>query len=123
MTEKVEGLGEGQNTVYEQKFQVTPEWCLAINNIDYVRNSIRTFIHELGMEEIIKTLADFQSPTAANHCKNTLINIIESAIEMVGNKISDLQETVVNKVGIFFTDKGSSFLPVFFSVLEHLPAF
>ncbi|KAL0270000.1 UNVERIFIED_CONTAM: hypothetical protein PYX00_007554 [Menopon gallinae] len=98
MTEKVEGLGESQNTVYEQKFQVTPEWCLAINNIDYVRNSIRTFIHELGMEDIIKALADFQSPTAANHCKNTLINIIESAIETVGNKILELQDTVVNKM-------------------------
>lgn len=98
MTSRVEGLGENWHTVFESKFQVTPEWCLAINNIDYVRNSIPTFVSELGLEDIIKALSDFQSPSAAEHCKQTLLVIAENAKETVGNKILDLQETVAQKV-------------------------
>lgn len=98
MTRKVEGLGETRNSVFETKFQVTSEWCLAINNIDYVRNSIPTFAKELGVEEIIKALSDFQNPSAAEQCKNSLLLIVDNAIEIVGNKILDLQDTVVQKV-------------------------
>ena len=100
MTRKVEGLGETRNSVFETKFQVTPEWCLAINNIDYVRNSIPTFVNELGVDDIIKALSDVQNPSAAQHCKKTLLNIVDNAIETVGNKILDLQDTVVQKVGL-----------------------
>lgn len=103
MTQRVEGLGETKNSVFEPKFQVTTEWCLAINNIDYVRNSIPTFVNELGVEDIIKALSDFQNPSAAEHCKNTLLVIVDNAIETVGNKILDLQETVVQKVRVYIS--------------------
>jgi len=98
MTKRVEGLGEVVHPVYGPRFNVTPEWCLAINNIDYVRNSIPRFVSELGMAEIIQALSDFQSPAAADHCNQTLLSIIENAIDSVGNLILDLQETVAEKV-------------------------
>lgn len=43
MSIRVEGLGDIQS-VYENKFEVTREWCLAINNIDYIRQSLSPFI-------------------------------------------------------------------------------
>lgn len=44
MSTRVEGLGD-YNTVYESnKFEVTQEWCLAINNIDYIRQSLSPFV-------------------------------------------------------------------------------
>lgn len=43
MSERVEGLGN-VTTVYEKKFEVTPEWCLAINNIDYIRQNLMAFV-------------------------------------------------------------------------------
>lgn len=101
MTRKVEGFGE-DSSVYEQKFQVTHEWCLAINNIDYVKNSIPTFSKDLGLDDIISGLADFQSPLAADHCKQTLVVIVDNAMETVGNKIIELQDKVVRKVGTFY---------------------
>lgn len=107
MTSRVDGLGEEPHPVYGPRFNVTSEWCLAINNIDYVRNSIPRFVNELGMAEIIRLLSDFQSPAAADHCNQTLLSIIENAIDSVGNKILDLQETVAEKVWGFL----SSFHP------------
>lgn len=98
MTTRVSGIGDVPNSVYGPRFNVTSEWCLAINNIDYVRNSIPKFVNELGMAEIIRALSDFQSPAAADHCNQTLLSIIENAIDSVGNKILDLQETVADKV-------------------------
>ncbi|EEB13180.1 conserved hypothetical protein [Pediculus humanus corporis] len=97
MTRKVEGIGH-TSSIYEDKFQVTHEWCLAINNIDYVRTSIPTFSKDLGLDDIISALADFQSPSAADHCKQTLTIIVENAMETVGNKILELQDTVVSKM-------------------------
>lgn len=119
-------------TVHEKKFQVTQEvrnlfqqkfeslrlftlwillylireiyfqWCLAINNIDYVRQSIQPFVAELGMDNIVKALADFQSEAAAEQCKGTLNGIIEASIDVVRNKIIDLLLIVANKVRIYF---------------------
>lgn len=43
MSERVNELGN-VTTVYEKKFEVTKEWCLAINNIDYIRQNLYTFV-------------------------------------------------------------------------------
>lgn len=74
------------------------QWCLAINNIDYVRQSIQPFVKELGLDDIIKKLAEFQSHSAAEHCRETLQLVLDNAVETVKNKILDLLETVVEKV-------------------------
>ncbi|XP_021939432.1 protein unc-13 homolog 4B isoform X2 [Zootermopsis nevadensis] len=97
MSGKVEGMGESQN-VYEKKFEVTNEWCLAINNIDYVQQSIQPFVGELGMEEIVTSLANFRSQTAADHCQRTLQLVIDNAVDTVGNKILELLEKVAEKM-------------------------
>ncbi|XP_075222315.1 C2 and C2B_Munc13-like domain-containing protein staccato isoform X2 [Lycorma delicatula] len=97
MSKKVDNLGHTE-TVYEKKFEVTNEWCLAINNIDYVRKHIRPFAKELGIEDIIKALADFRSPTEAERCKETLELVIDNAVETVQSKILDLLEVVTVKM-------------------------
>lgn len=52
------------------------------------------------MEDIIKALADFRNPTAAEHCRQTLQLVIDNAIDTVKNKILDLLEVVAIKVCI-----------------------
>lgn len=97
MSTRVEGLGEIQN-VYETKFEVTREWCLAINNIDYIRQSLSPFVKELKFEEIIAKLADFRSPLEADRCSETLKNVIENAIDTETNKILELIEVVAKRM-------------------------
>ncbi|XP_039281647.1 protein unc-13 homolog 4B [Nilaparvata lugens] len=97
MSKKVDNMGETE-TVYEKKFEVTNEWCYAINNIDYVRLSIKSFMNDLGVDEIIKQLAVFRSPNAAEHCRETLQLVIDNAIDTVKNKILDLLEVVAVKM-------------------------
>uniref|UniRef100_A0A1B6D354 C2 domain-containing protein n=1 Tax=Clastoptera arizonana TaxID=38151 RepID=A0A1B6D354_9HEMI len=97
MSIRVDKMGVTE-TVYEKKFEVTNEWCLAINNIDYVRQSIKPFVKELGMDDIVKQLADFKSPSAAEHCRDTLQLVMDNAVDTVKNKILDLLEIVVNKM-------------------------
>lgn len=45
MSARLEGLGD-VTSVYQtdQQFVVTREWCLAINNIDYIRQSLSPFV-------------------------------------------------------------------------------
>ncbi|KAJ8881430.1 hypothetical protein PR048_017911 [Dryococelus australis] len=97
MSKRVEGMGETEN-VYEKKFEVTTEWCLAINNIEYVRQSIVPFSKELGMEQILQSLEEFRNETAADHCRNTLQLVIDNAVDTVGNKIIELLDTVAEKM-------------------------
>lgn len=52
------------------------------------------------MEDIIKKLADFKSPSAAEHCQETLQLVMDNAVETVRNKILDLLETVADKVSL-----------------------
>lgn len=97
MAERVDKLGMVE-TVYEKKFQVTPEWCLAINNIDYIRQSIHSFVKELGVDDIIRNMSDYRGPLDAQRCSDTLQNVIENAIDTEKNKILELIEILAKKM-------------------------
>lgn len=97
MSSRVEDLGNVQN-IYENKFEVTPEWCLAINNIDYIRQSLPSFIKELKVDEIISKLAEFRSEIEAKRCEQTLKNVVENAVDTEENKILELIEIVARKM-------------------------
>lgn len=74
------------------------QWCLAVNNIDYVKQSIHPFVNDLGLVKLMNNLASYKSETEADHCKKTLDLVVDNAIDTVNNKIIDLLQTVVNKV-------------------------
>jgi hypothetical protein len=97
MAERVDNLGMVE-TVYEKKFQVTTEWCLAINNIDYIRQSIHSFVKELGVDEIIRNMSDFRGPMDAKRCNDTLQNVIENAIDTVRDQIVVLINKLADKM-------------------------
>lgn len=97
MAERVDKLGD-EETVYGKKFQVTEEWCLAINNIDYIRQSIHSFVKELGVDDIIRNMSDFRGPMDAQRCSDTLQNVIENAIDTEKNKILELIEKLAEKM-------------------------
>ncbi|XP_044755920.1 protein unc-13 homolog 4B isoform X3 [Coccinella septempunctata] len=97
MSKRVDGMGEIQN-VYENRFEVTNEWCLSINNIEYVSQALKPFTTELGMEEVIKKLSDLKSPLEAQRCQQTLDNVIDNAVDTVKNEIFDLLETLILKM-------------------------
>lgn len=97
MAERVDKLGMIE-TVYEKKFQVTEEWCLAINNIDYIRMSIHSFVKELGVDDIIRNMSDYLGPNEAQRCSDTLQNVIENAIDTGKNKILELIEKLAGKM-------------------------
>uniref|UniRef100_A0A8D8JE01 Protein unc-13 homolog D n=1 Tax=Culex pipiens TaxID=7175 RepID=A0A8D8JE01_CULPI len=97
MSTRVENLGVVEN-VYERKFQVTQEWCLAINNIDYIRQSLKPFASELGVDDIIAKMGDIQSPIEADRCAETLRAVLENAIDTERNKILDLVEKLAKKM-------------------------
>ncbi|CAK1585383.1 unnamed protein product [Parnassius mnemosyne] len=97
MAGRVDNVGT-ISTVYEERFEVTNEWCVAINNIDYVRQSLQPFVRELGMDEIVQNMCEARSPLEAQRCKETLQNVMANAIDTVKNKILDLLEIMVKKM-------------------------
>ncbi|XP_022115122.2 protein unc-13 homolog 4B isoform X2 [Pieris rapae] len=97
MATRVESVGT-ISTVYEERFEVTTEWCVAINNIDYVRQSLTPFVEELGMDEIIQKMCEARSPLEAQRCRDTLHNVIANAIDTVKNKIVELLEVMIKKM-------------------------
>lgn len=74
------------------------QWCLAVNNIDHVRQAINPFTVELGVDNIVKSLSEFSNAAAADHCRETLSRVIENTIDTVNNKIIELMETMASKV-------------------------
>lgn len=74
------------------------QWCVAINNIDYIHHSIHPFVRALGLDKLINSLADFQNNVAAEHCKDTLELVMSNAVENVGHKIAELLEKLTSKV-------------------------
>ncbi|XP_050348303.1 protein unc-13 homolog 4B isoform X4 [Nymphalis io] len=90
--------GPAGGSPYEARFEVTTEWCVAINNIDYVRQSLPPFVCELDMDTIVRRMCEARSPLEAQRCKETLENVIANAIDTVKNKIVDLLEIMIKKM-------------------------
>ncbi|KAF4518246.1 hypothetical protein B566_EDAN010391 [Ephemera danica] len=81
-----------------ENFVVTEKWCTAINNIEYVRQSIQPFVMELGLNDLVNQLAEFRSPAEADHCRDVLQLVVDNAVETVGNKIAELIEILAVKL-------------------------
>lgn len=64
MAGRVDKLGT-VSTVLEERFEVTTAWCIAINNIDFVRQSLQPYVEELGMDDIINKMCEARSPLEA----------------------------------------------------------
>lgn len=112
MSKRVEGLGDIKS-VYDNKFEVTQEWCLAINNIDYVREHLNIIVKAFGVDDIISKLADYRSPMEAERCAQTIKNVTENAEDTERNKILELIETVAQKMSPSmrkFLAEGAEFL-------------
>lgn len=98
MAVRLEGLGNVSTVYAANGFEVTREWCLAINNIDYMRQNLTPFVKELRVDDIIMKLADFRSVIEAERCADTLKNVIDNAIDTEKNKILELIEIVAQKM-------------------------
>lgn len=98
MSSRVEGLGHVDDVYESNKFVVTQEWCLAINNIDYMRQSLAPFIKELQVDEIIAKLAEYRTQAEAQRCAETLKNVVDNAVDTEENKIVELIQIVAKKM-------------------------
>lgn len=63
-----------------------------------MRRSIHPFVNDLGLTQLLETLANYKSEISADHCQKTLDSVVENAIDTVNNKIIDLLQVVANKV-------------------------
>ncbi|KAH8410713.1 hypothetical protein KR215_009957 [Drosophila sulfurigaster] len=79
-------------------FMLSEEWCLAINNMDYIRQSLPSFIKELGSEDVIKRIGEFRSNLEAERCTNTIKAVIDNALDTQRNQIVELIEHVAHKM-------------------------
>lgn len=85
------------------KFVVTPQLCLAINNIDFVLQFIGPFINDLGIEDVLVKLEALFGEMVANQCRRTLTTLVQNTLENVENKILEILDTIGEKV-VFMDD-------------------
>ncbi|XP_043272734.1 protein unc-13 homolog 4B isoform X3 [Venturia canescens] len=95
---QIDQENDNTSSVYEKKFEVSTAWCLAINNIDYIRSSIKPWANDLGLQGIVDALAENKTQQEADRCRQTLELIIDNATDTVRNKIIELLEVVANKM-------------------------
>ncbi|KAM7362908.1 C2 and C2B_Munc13-like domain-containing protein staccato isoform 2-T2 [Cochliomyia hominivorax] len=94
MSRRVDSLTKDDSEL----FHVSTEWCLAINNIDYIRQSLPSFIKELEIDDVIKRLGEYRSQLEAERCELTINNVIENALDTERNQILELIEIVARKM-------------------------
>ena len=92
------GDQQGGASSQSKKFTITPELCLAINNIDYVLRFIQPFVKELGLEQTLERLEVLNGEMVAQSCRRTLSTLVQNAVENVENKILEVLDIVGEKV-------------------------
>lgn len=81
-----------------EDFYATPELCVIINDIDYVRDNLSKFITELGVDGIIGKLIAYRSRADAHRCQETVKNMMENAMDTIDNQIIEFIEQVAYKM-------------------------
>ncbi|XP_065722259.2 protein unc-13 homolog 4B isoform X3 [Drosophila suzukii] len=81
-----------------KNFILSEEWCIAINNMDYIRQTLPSFIKELSIDDIIKRLGEYRTNLEAERCANTIKTVIENALDTERNQIVELIEIVARKM-------------------------
>ncbi|KAH8251557.1 hypothetical protein KR038_001840 [Drosophila bunnanda] len=95
MSRRVENIHLGDNN---KNFVLSEEWCIAINNMDYIRQSLPSFIKELNIDDIIKRLGEYRTNLEAERCATTIKTVIENALDTERNQIVELIEIVARKM-------------------------
>lgn len=88
MFARLECLGKGQ----------TAKWCLAINNIEYVRQVFPSFIEELELDGMIATLAEYRSQADAQRCDDTFKSMIDNALDLKENHILEMFQLLAHHI-------------------------
>ena len=70
----------------------TVEQCHAINNIEFVLQSIRPFVDELQVNEILSRIEELNGGLVADACRKTIKILIENAVENVENQIINVSQ-------------------------------
>jgi BAI1-associated protein 3 len=78
------------NKFAENKFQVTEEWGLTINNIDYVSKSFKSFIVDFGIDEILQKLPESYA--------EKLEGKIKTAVDMERSKVFEFIQSMMKKM-------------------------
>ncbi|KAJ9590096.1 hypothetical protein L9F63_016775 [Diploptera punctata] len=94
ISEKVERICANSDEV-GRKFQITEEWCMAVRNIDHVKNSIKTCVTNFGLEEIISS---FTNHGSVDTCRHTIQAMTNSGIDIVSKKKCEMLERAANKL-------------------------
>lgn len=85
-------------TGHDDFFEISNEWCVAINNIEHVCQDLKPFTDKLEMDRVIDQIARTKSEVEAKRCEQTLDNIIDNTIDTVKNEIIELLEAVILKM-------------------------
>ncbi|EDW84880.2 uncharacterized protein Dwil_GK12905, isoform B [Drosophila willistoni] len=81
-----------------EMFTLSEEWCLAINNMDYIRQSLPSFIKELGTDDVIRKLGEYRTNLEAERCASTIKAVIDNALDTERNQIVELIDNVTRKM-------------------------
>lgn len=89
MYDRVESLGKELKTA---------QWCLAINNIEFLRQAFPSFIEEFELEEIIAKLAEYRSQVEAQRGDETFKSVINNALDSNENQISKMLQLLAHHI-------------------------
>lgn len=101
MFAKVAKSHENDRNIYEDtKYTAIEEWCLVINDIEYLRQSLPSFLNELNLNEMISKLAEYRNQANAQRCDETLNSFIENALDLTENHKQEIIQLISHQTGI-----------------------
>lgn len=98
--DKMMMLVENEDDVDDSsEFTVTSKWCLAINNIGYIREQLTSFlVADLNIAKIITEMDTVYGNKKSDECNDMLNSLIKNISEMVESKIDQLRKTIAHKM-------------------------
>jgi hypothetical protein len=88
-----------QSSIDGQIFNIF-QWCVAVSNVIFIQQSIRTTVTDFGFEAIVTSLVHAGNFNSAEICRQTIQMIIDNGISVVSRKIREMLDRAAGKAGI-----------------------
>jgi BAI1-associated protein 3 len=104
MTQCATGMQRSDNNDSSRKFEVTKEWCCAINNLDYMRNNLEKMVLDFRVDLIVARLPESYQSESLGHLNTIIANALEKQRLNIAAFIDEITERMAPNLELDLLD-------------------
>jgi BAI1-associated protein 3 len=104
MTQRTADLKMSDSTESSKKFEVTKEWCCALNNLDYMRDNLEKMVEDFGVGSLNECLSETEKRESLENLETIIRDSLERQLLHIEKFINEISGRMAPNLARYLTD-------------------